>query len=192
MSMLFEKTNIKTLELKNRLVRSATHEGMADENGFPTQNLFKLYERLSKGGVGLIITGHTFVSLDGKSPFLGMQGIDSDEHIPKYRELVDHVHQHGTKIAMQIVHCGRPENRPKIALQLQPYQYMVGGFGKGVGFIVFQPPFPDIVDEGVELEVLVDPPSQRGCRRDLGDQRDVLSVKRAFGEFGLHQGEIEF
>jgi hypothetical protein len=36
MSMLFEKTNIKTLELKNRLVRSATHEGMSDENGFPT------------------------------------------------------------------------------------------------------------------------------------------------------------
>ncbi len=115
--MLFEKTNIKTLELKNRLARSATHEGMADENGFPTQDLFKLYERLSKGGVGLIITGHSFVSLDGKSPFLGMQGIDSDEHIPKYRELVDHVHQHGAKIAMQIVHCGRQTTKETIGME---------------------------------------------------------------------------
>ncbi len=30
MSALFEKTRIKSLELKNRLVRSATHEGMCD------------------------------------------------------------------------------------------------------------------------------------------------------------------
>ena len=78
MSILFEKTNIKGMELKNRLVRSATHEGMADENGFPTQDLFKLYERLAKGGIGLIITGFAFVSRDGRSPVLGMQGIDSE------------------------------------------------------------------------------------------------------------------
>ncbi len=38
------------MELKNRLVRSATHEGMADEEGGPTESLFKLYERIAKGG----------------------------------------------------------------------------------------------------------------------------------------------
>lgn len=105
MAVLFEKTNIKSMELKNRLVRSATHEGMADENGFPTEALFKLYERLAKGGVGLIITGLTFASRDGK--INAMLGMDSKEHIPKYRDLVNHVHQNGAKIAMQIVHCGR-------------------------------------------------------------------------------------
>jgi len=121
--MLFEKTNIKTLELKNRLVRSATHEGMADENGFPTQDLFKLYERLAKGGVGLIITGYSFICRDGKSPFWGMLGINNDEHIPKYRELVDHVHLHGAKIAMQIVHCGRQTTKEAIGIQpLAPSQ----------------------------------------------------------------------
>ena len=107
MSALFEKTSIKSMELKNRLVRSATHEGMCDPDGFPTQSLFKLYERLAKGGVGLIITGYAFVSQDGRSAFLGMQGMDTDAHVPKYRKLVAHVHQHGSKIAMQIVHCGR-------------------------------------------------------------------------------------
>ena len=49
MSVLFEKTEIKGMELKNRLVRSATYEGMADENGFPTENLFELYKRLAQG-----------------------------------------------------------------------------------------------------------------------------------------------
>jgi 2,4-dienoyl-CoA reductase-like NADH-dependent reductase (Old Yellow Enzyme family) len=105
MPELFEKTKINGMELKNRLVRSATHEAMADDEGFPTDRIFKLYERLAKGGVGLIITGYTYVSRDGK--FKAMLGMDTDEHVPKYRELVNQVHQNGAKIAMQINHCGR-------------------------------------------------------------------------------------
>ena len=105
MSVLFETTEIKGMELKNRLVRSATHEGMADENGFPGEALFTLYERLAKGGVGLIITGLSYVSRDGKIP--AMKGIDSDEHIENYREMADLVHKNGARIAMQIVHGGR-------------------------------------------------------------------------------------
>lgn len=105
MSVLFEKTEIKGMELDNRLVRSATHEAMADKNGFPTERLFKLYEDLAKGGVGLIITGYAYVARDGKSD--AMLGIDNDKLIPKYRELVNKVHQNGAKIAMQINHCGR-------------------------------------------------------------------------------------
>ena len=116
MSALFEKTEIKGMELKNRLVRSATHEAMADDEGFPTDRLFKLYERLAKGGVGLIITGYTYVSRDAK--FKAMLGIDTDEHILKYRELVNHVHQNGAKIAMQINHCGR--QTPKEMTGTQP------------------------------------------------------------------------
>lgn len=107
MPRLFEATRIRSMELKNRLVRSATHEGMADENGFPGEALFRLYERLARGGVGLIITGYAFVSSDGNSYFKGMQGIDTEEHIPAYRKLVDQVHANGAKIAMQIAHCGR-------------------------------------------------------------------------------------
>lgn len=115
MSVLFEKTEIKGMELKNRLVRSATYEGMADENGFPTENLFELYKRLAQGGVGLIITGLSFVSRDGKID--AMNGIDSDEHIPKYKELVNLVHENDSKIAMQIAHCGRQTSADMIKTQ---------------------------------------------------------------------------
>jgi 2,4-dienoyl-CoA reductase-like NADH-dependent reductase (Old Yellow Enzyme family) len=107
MSIIFEKTQIKRLELKNRLVRSATHEGMSEEDGSPKRALFKLYERLAKGGVGLIITGYAYVSKDGISPLYRMQAMDRDELIGKYRGLVDRVHEEGAKIAMQIAHCGR-------------------------------------------------------------------------------------
>jgi 2,4-dienoyl-CoA reductase-like NADH-dependent reductase (Old Yellow Enzyme family) len=107
MSAIFEPGRIKQLALRNRLVRSATFEGMADDDGAPTQALFDLYRRLARGGVGLIVTGYAYVSTDGRNPFAGMLGIDRDELIPRYRELVDHVHEHGAKLAMQIAHCGR-------------------------------------------------------------------------------------
>jgi 2,4-dienoyl-CoA reductase-like NADH-dependent reductase (Old Yellow Enzyme family) len=105
MPVLFEKTKIKGLELKNRLIRSATHEAMADDNGSPTESLFTLYERLAKGGVGLITTGFAFVARDGKVK--DQLGMDNDGLISKYRDLTNFVHQNGTAIAMQIVHCGR-------------------------------------------------------------------------------------
>jgi 2,4-dienoyl-CoA reductase-like NADH-dependent reductase (Old Yellow Enzyme family) len=117
MSVLFETTSIKGMKLENRLVRSATHEGMADGNGFPTPSLFSLYERLARGGVGLIVTGYASVCPDGKSPFLNMLSMDSDEYIPKYRELVEQVHRSGTRIAMQIAHCGRQTTEQAIGTQ---------------------------------------------------------------------------
>jgi 2,4-dienoyl-CoA reductase-like NADH-dependent reductase (Old Yellow Enzyme family) len=117
MGSLFEKTNINGLELKNRLIRSASHEGMSDEDGFPSPALFKLYKRLARGGVGLLITGYAYVSRDGISPFYRMQAIDRDELIGRYRELVDLVHENGTKIAMQIAHCGRQTSESAIGTQ---------------------------------------------------------------------------
>ncbi|MCG2757876.1 MAG: hypothetical protein L6263_05530 [Desulfobacteraceae bacterium] len=48
MSVLFEKTEIQGMELKNRLVCSATHEAMADDEGFPTDLAFLNCMRVSQ------------------------------------------------------------------------------------------------------------------------------------------------
>ena len=116
MSALFEKTEVKGLTLRNRLVRSATHEGMADGNGCPTPSLFKLYDDLAKGGIGLIITGVAHVTQNGKVAN-GANGIDKDEVVPKYRELVKSAHDNGVSIAMQIGHAGRQTTPDIIATQ---------------------------------------------------------------------------
>jgi 2,4-dienoyl-CoA reductase-like NADH-dependent reductase (Old Yellow Enzyme family) len=110
---LFEKTAIKSMELKNRLVRSATVERMCDDNGLPTEELSRLYGRLARGGVGLIITGMAYVSQDGKTFRTGSSGIDRDEAVPAWRALTDSVHSLGTgaRIAMQIAHGGRQTTR---------------------------------------------------------------------------------
>jgi 2,4-dienoyl-CoA reductase-like NADH-dependent reductase (Old Yellow Enzyme family) len=107
MPSLFDPIHIGSMEIKNRFVRSSTHEAMADEKGCPEPGLGKVYERLAKGEVGLIITGMAFVSREGRSTAKRMLGIHHDGLIPKYRELVSHAHDHGAKIAMQITHAGR-------------------------------------------------------------------------------------
>ena len=66
MKNLFDRTTINGMELRNRFVRSATWEGMCDEHGRPGPKLADCYRNLARGGVGLIITGYTFVRLDGK------------------------------------------------------------------------------------------------------------------------------
>ncbi len=115
MRSLFDATTINTMNLKNRLVRSATWENMADANGHMTEPLFKLYEELARGGTGLIITGYAF-PLQEEQPNPGMMGIYDDSFIEDYRPLTEMVHQYDSRIVLQIAYGGsqtnyQPENR---------------------------------------------------------------------------------
>ena len=103
---LFEPAKINNMSLNNRLVRSATYESMAAEDGSVTDQLIKLYTTLAKGGVGLIITGYAYVQENGHCmPF--QTGVFRDDNIPGLRKLADAVHAEGGKIALEIAHSGR-------------------------------------------------------------------------------------
>jgi 2,4-dienoyl-CoA reductase-like NADH-dependent reductase (Old Yellow Enzyme family) len=105
MSKLFETSNINEMQLSNRFVRSATWEGMAAEDGSCTPDFKALYTELAKGGVGLIITSHTFVRPDGKgSP--RQLGLHKDELIPGLQDLTRAIHQHGSRVAVELSHAG--------------------------------------------------------------------------------------
>ena len=105
--MLFKETVISGISVKNRIIRSATHDGLADENGAPTDKLIKKYENLAKNEIGCIITGYAAVSRNGVSPYPRMMKIFDDSVIEKYKELTDAVHQNGAPVILQIAHCGR-------------------------------------------------------------------------------------
>jgi 2,4-dienoyl-CoA reductase-like NADH-dependent reductase (Old Yellow Enzyme family) len=106
MNFVFTSSRIGTLELPNRLIRSATAENMADNSdGKPQPQLKRLYQELARGGVGLIITGHMYVHPSGKA-HPEMTGIYSDTLVPSLAELADAVHREGGRIAAQINHGG--------------------------------------------------------------------------------------
>lgn len=105
MKNLFEKTTINGLTLDNRSVRSATWEGMCENDGRPTPKLTSWYRDLAAGSVGLIISGYAFVRSDGKQ-LPGKMGIHTDNFAADMQTLTQAVHSEGGKICIQLVHAG--------------------------------------------------------------------------------------
>jgi len=78
---------------------------MAGTDGSCTQELIDITAGLAEGGVGLIITGHAYVSPEGQAGPLQI-GVYSDEMLPGLKNMVAAVHHAGGKVALQIAHAG--------------------------------------------------------------------------------------
>ncbi|MDI6801370.1 MAG: NADH:flavin oxidoreductase [Thermodesulfovibrionales bacterium] len=104
--MLFEPYNLAGIELKNRIVRSATYEKRANEDGFVTDALIEFYKDLTRGGVGLIITGNALVHVSGRTSSQ-MTCIHNDFYIDKLKRLTNAVHRFDGKVILQLIHGGR-------------------------------------------------------------------------------------
>ena len=105
MPALHTPVKIGGVELKNRIVMSPMLLTIASEDGEVTKEVIDYYEARAKGGVGLVITGGAYVTEPGKI-FANTHMISDDRHIPGLRTLVEAVHSHNTKIAVQLMHGG--------------------------------------------------------------------------------------
>jgi len=107
---LFEPFRIKSMEIPNRFVRSATYDGLAEKDGSVSERQLALYEELARGGAGLIVTGISYVHASGRiSAF--QNSIADDQDIERWSALVRSVHRFDTKIAVQLFHAGRERGR---------------------------------------------------------------------------------
>lgn len=105
MKKLFDTTEINGLRLRNRFVRSATWEGLAGEEGSCTDRLIDVMVELAEGEVGLIISGHAYVSKEGQAgPW--QLGIYDDVLSPGLEKMSSSVHRKGGKILLQLAHAG--------------------------------------------------------------------------------------
>jgi 2,4-dienoyl-CoA reductase-like NADH-dependent reductase (Old Yellow Enzyme family) len=107
---IFESTELGRLCLKNRLVRSATWEGLADRSGHITPHLFDIYKELARGQIGLIISSYMYVSPEAQQN-IGQISVADDSSLPGLKKLADIVHTEGGTIVAQLVHCGGQANR---------------------------------------------------------------------------------
>jgi len=112
---LFEPGMVGPIEVRNRIVRAGTSEGMGDERGGVTARLVALYEEIARNRVGLMITGHLYVQRRGMYA-VGQTGIDSDDLVPGLARVAEAAHRHGAKILAEVAHAGSqsrvPDNEP--------------------------------------------------------------------------------
>jgi 2,4-dienoyl-CoA reductase-like NADH-dependent reductase (Old Yellow Enzyme family) len=129
MSRLFERSEINGMVLSNRFVRSATWEGLAADDGASTSKLVDLMATLATGGVGLIITGHTYVRPDGQhSPW--QLGVHNDEMIPGLKAMTQAVHENGAKIVLQLGYGGAYLSKSRVGkMTVQDIQELVAAYG---------------------------------------------------------------
>ena len=106
MTELFETTELNGMKIKNRFVRSATYEAMAELDGTVKDQLVAYMDDLSRAEVGLIISGHAHVIMEGQAGPRQM-GIYSDAMIDGLKRITSIVHQNGGVIAVQLAHAGQ-------------------------------------------------------------------------------------
>lgn len=106
MAHLFDPITIHHLTLENRLVMPPMATAKADENGHVTDAVCDYYrERAKYSKIGLIITEHSYIHLQGKA-HPGQTSIASDDVIPSLAQLTHCIHQEGVKVFAQLSHAG--------------------------------------------------------------------------------------
>jgi 2,4-dienoyl-CoA reductase (NADPH2) len=91
--------------LRNRVLMGSMHTGLEDIADSHAR-MAAFYAERAKGGVGLIVTGGFAPNADS-IVMRGAKILDSEEEALKHRVITRAVHEHGGKIAIQILHTGR-------------------------------------------------------------------------------------
>lgn len=102
---IYENFNIKNIQLRNRIVRSATNEHLATLEGMITDSYINLYRRLSESGVGLIITSHMAVSKNQRADLTHVC-LNEKKNFERLKLLTSEVHKFSSKIISQISYGG--------------------------------------------------------------------------------------
>ena len=118
MSYLLEPLTTGKLPLKNRLVMPPMATCKAVLDGRVSDALLDYYDEKSRGGaIGLVITEHTYIAMQGKNR-AGQPSVADDSMVDGMRRLADVIHLNGSKTAVQINHVGGAAQRSVTGLDV--------------------------------------------------------------------------
>lgn len=103
MKKSFEPFQLGPLTLKNRFIRSAAFEGMAEKNTV-SDDLIQYHRLVAQGGVGMSTVAYASVSKNGLS--FAHQLWLRKEIIPALKQLSNAIHEEGALSSIQIGHTG--------------------------------------------------------------------------------------
>lgn len=108
---LFSNHQLGPFKLKNRVVMAPMTRCRCIDN-LPNELVVKYYSQRTEAG--LIITEGTSPSDNGLG-YARMPGLFMNEHVHAWKKVTEAVHEGGSKIFIQLMHCGRvshPDNMP--------------------------------------------------------------------------------
>lgn len=91
------------MELRNRLIKAATFEGMSPA-GIPGEDYMRLHERIGEGGIGMTTLAYCAAEADGR---VSEDMMHMHEGVrPHLEQLIARMHATGAMVSGQLGHCG--------------------------------------------------------------------------------------
>src|SRR5262245_48242317 len=103
MRELFGPARLGPIELRNRIVKCGTNEGMS-RGGLVTDQLIAWHREFAAGGVGMTTLAYCSVTSDGRT--FRDQIWMREEALPGLRRFIDAMHAEGARTAIQLGHAG--------------------------------------------------------------------------------------
>ena len=117
-SEVFTPALLGPIELRNRVVKCGTNEGMSRE-GLVTERLIDWHREFARGGVGMTTLAYCSVSSEGRT--FRHQIWMRKEALPGLQRFADAVHAEGARAAIQLGHAGWFANpRARVARRSAP------------------------------------------------------------------------
>lgn len=106
MSQLAQALKIKQSNFKNRIIKGAMSEALANHAGQPNPLHLGLYEAWAKGGLGCAITGNVMVDFRAKNE-PGVVVVETERDLDLLRQWAQIGREHGMVQLVQLSHPGR-------------------------------------------------------------------------------------
>ncbi|OTG66649.1 NADH:flavin oxidoreductase/NADH oxidase family protein [Acinetobacter silvestris] len=128
MSHIAEAIKIRNTTFKNRLIKGAMSEALANYAGQPNQLHLGLYETWAKGHLGCAITGNVMVDFRAKNE-PGVVVVETERDLAKLKEWADIGKKYGMVQLIQLSHPGRqcPKglNKETVSASAVPFSPML-------------------------------------------------------------------
>ena len=128
MSQIADSIQIRNTTFKNRIIKGAMSEALANYDGQPNDLHIGLYEAWAKGGLGCAITGNVMVNIAAKNE-PGVVVIETERDLAKLQQWAAVGKKYGMVQLIQLSHPGRqcPKglNKETVAPSAVPFSPML-------------------------------------------------------------------
>ena len=120
-SKLFRPFNLKTLNIKNRIVMAPMTRSFSPD-GIPTAEVAEYYARRAEAEVGLILSEGTVINRPSSSNDPNIPHFYGEQALLGWKNVIDKVHSEGGQMGPQIWHQGVMDNHHSGWLPSTPFE----------------------------------------------------------------------